>query len=284
MSENILEVSGLCKSYPGFALNNVSFSLPYGRIMGFIGENGAGKSTTIKLLLGIIGRDSGSVKLFGQELSENELSIKQRVGVVFDECRFHLTLTPNDVGRFMKHIYSAWDEREYKRNLERFGLQEKKTIKDMSRGMKMKLSLAAALSHNAELLILDEPSGGLDPVVRDELLDVYLDFIGDERHSIFVSSHITTDLEKVADYITFINKGSVFLSEEKDTLLEKYCVLKCSQTELEALPQAAILGHRSGRFGAEALIERSVVPKDAVIDKASLEDIMLFSIKGRSEQ
>lgn len=276
-----LEISNLTKTYPGFSLKNVDLQLLKGTIMGLIGENGAGKSTLIKSFLGLIKKDSGNIRLLGLDInSEIETTIREQIGVVFDENHFPETLTAKDINLSFSRIYKNWDSSLFFNYLEKFKIPDKKAIKDFSRGMKMKLSIAAALSHYPKLLILDEATSGLDPVVRNEILDVFLDFIQDEEHSILMSSHITTDLEKVCDYITFIQNGEIQFSRSKDELTEEFGVLKCGTADFENIDCADILGFRSSHFGYEVLIEnRSSIAKkypDFVIDAASLEDIMLF--------
>lgn len=276
-----LEISGLTKSYPGFSLKNVDLQLPKGTIMGLIGENGAGKSTLIKSVLGLIQKETGQVLLLGQAMNPaNEAVIKEQIGVVFDECFFPETLTAKDIDRSFSHIYKGWERSLYFNYLEKFKIPEKKTIKEFSRGMKMKLAIAAALSHHPKLLILDEATSGLDPVVRNEILDVFLDFIQDEEHSILMSSHITTDLEKVCDYITFIQNGEIRFSRSKDAIEEQFGVLKCGSDDFKTIDKCDILGFRSSHFGYEVLIsDRSTLSKkypDFIIDGAALEDIMLF--------
>ena len=285
MDGNIIEIKGLEKSYDGFHLGPIDMSVPYGAVTGFIGENGAGKSTTIKLMIGAIKRGAGEIKLFGQPVTGGsaDIELKQRIGVVLGEGCFHPNLTPENIDRILAPIYRKWDSKRYFELLEQFGLSAKKTVKEMSRGMKMKLALAAALSHDAELLILDEPTSGLDPVVRDELLDVFLDFVRDDRRSILISSHITSDLEKAADYITFIHKGQIVLTDERDAMLERMCILKCPLDDVASLPQDMIMGIRRNSFGAQVLIDRAGVPSGGVVDHATLEDIMLYTIRGEKQ-
>ncbi len=276
-----LEISNLSKTYPGFSLENINLQLPKGTIMGLIGENGAGKSTLIKSVLGLIQKDKGNIQLFGLDMNEtNELTIKEQIGVVFDECHFPQTLTAKNINDSFSRIYKNWDSSLYFNYLEKFKVKNKKTIKDFSRGMKMKLSIAAALSHHPKLLILDEATSGLDPIVRNEILDVFFDFIQDEEHSILISSHITSDLEKICDYITFIQNGTIQFSRPKDELTEQFGVLKCGAADFKIIDKKDILGFRSSHFGYEVLIEnRSSIQKkysDFIIDAASLEDIMLF--------
>jgi len=278
--KNVLELKNVTKAYDGFTLRDINIILPKGCIMGFIGENGAGKSTTIKLILNLIHRDSGEIMVFGKESIANNLEIKEDIGVVFDESNFPDTMNASDVNIVMKNIYKKWDSPAFFSYLTRFSLPLKKSIKEYSRGMKMKLSIAAALSHHAKLLILDEATSGLDPVVRDEILDVFLEFIQDEEHSVFISSHITSDLEKAADYITLIHNGQILFSESKDELLDEYGVLKCSAADYESIDKEIVFGCRKNAFGVEALIKRKALRGDYIVDSASIEDIMLFKIKG----
>lgn len=281
--EYALEVEKLSKQYDEFRLQDVDIALPRGCIMGLIGENGAGKTTTIKLILDLIRRDGGKIRLLGREDGAREKDVKEKLGVVLDESSFPENITAGNVNSFMKRIYRTWDEERYRGYLKRFSLPERKGVKEYSRGMKTKLSIAVALSHGAELLILDEATSGLDPVVRDEILDVFLDFIQDESHAVFLSSHITSDLEKICDYITFLHRGRVVLSEEKDALLERYCMLKCSEEEYRRLPPEAFKGCRKSQFGVEALADRSLLPGGLVLDRVSIEDIMLYYIKEGSQ-
>ncbi len=279
----ILQLSGLCKKYDGFSLDNVSFSLPYGCIMGFVGENGAGKSTTIKAVLNLIRRDQGEIQVFGKDNIQNELEIKEQIGVVFDSLNLPEMIRPLDVGRMMKSVYRQWDGAKYDQYLAQFQLPAKKLVKDLSRGMKMKLAIAVALSHSARLLLLDEATSGLDPIVRDEILDILLEFIQDESCGVLFSSHITGDLEKIADYVTFIHQGKILLSEPKDLLLEKYGVIRCTKEELAALDKSAVVGVRRHQFGVEALVEKKKISGVYTIDKASIEDIMLFIARGEHQ-
>lgn len=219
--ENILEVKNLCKSYDGFKLRNVSFELPKGTIMGLVGENGAGKTTTIKAILNLIKINDGTIKVFGLDSRENEIEIKEDIGVVLENGFLSEYLTPDDINSCLKNIYKNWDTELYFKYIEDFKLPRDKVSKDYSSGMKMKLKLAASLAHHPKLLILDEPTSGLDPIARSEILDVFQDFIQDEEHSVFVSSHITSDLENIADYITFINNGEIVLSKTRDEFLDK---------------------------------------------------------------
>lgn len=282
--KNAIEVCGLCKTYPDFSLDQVSFTVPQGCIMGFIGENGAGKSTTIKALLNLIHRDAGTVEIFGMALDEHEKEIKEKIGVVFDECCFHDNLTPYDISRILGNIYQNWDGKLYEQYLTRFGLAEKKKIKEFSRGMKMKLGIAAALSHKPDLLILDEATSGLDPIVREEILDIFLDFIQDEKHAILISSHITSDLDKIADYLTFIHQGNIVFSAGRDELLDSMGIVKCGAEDLAKMNPAQVIRYRKNQFGCEVLIKDKALfaanHPDAVVDPVTTESVMLFYSRG----
>jgi ABC-2 type transport system ATP-binding protein len=242
--ENVLEIKNLTKRYEQFTLDNVNLSLPKGCIMGFVGENGAGKSTTIKLILNLIRKNDGTVRIMGLDNIKDDNIIKEDIGVVFDESNFPDDMRIKDINKVMKNIYKKWDESLFTSYLSKFSLPTTKIVKEFSRGMKMKLSLAVALSHHAKLLILDEATSGLDPIVRDEILDEFLDFIQDEEHSIFISSHIISDLEKIADYITFIHKGKIVFSESKDNLLSNYGILKCSNADFVNIDKSNVYGSR----------------------------------------
>ncbi len=276
---NALEIKSLTKKYDGFTLDNLTLSLPAGCIMGFIGENGAGKSTTIKLILDLIKRDSGDIAVLGQDIRTADKQIKEAIGVVMDECFFPENLALKEINTILKSIYKTWDETVFYNYAKEFSLPDKKTVKDYSRGMKMKLSIAVALSHNPKILILDEATSGLDPIVRDELLNVFLEFIQDENHAIFISSHIISDLEKICDYITFIHKGKLIFSKSKDDLLDSYGMLKCSDWDFSTIDQAAVIGYRKNSFGVEALVLKNKVPSHLIMDRATIEDIMLYHIK-----
>ena len=282
--EYAINVTGLCKSYQDFALDNVSFAVPKGSIMGFIGENGAGKSTTIKAMLNLIHRDAGTVEILGMVLDGHEKEIKERIGVVFDECCFHDNLTPADISKILGNIYQNWDGRLYQKYLAQFGLDEKKKIKEFSRGMKMKLGIAAALAHRPDVLILDEATSGLDPIVREEILDIFLDFIQDENHAILISSHITSDLDKIADYLTFIHHGRIILSSGRDDLMDSMGIVKCGAEDLEKIEQDQIIRYRKNQFGCEVLIRNkrsfAVGHPEMVIDPVTTEAIMLFYSRG----
>lgn len=278
--EYSIEIEGLNKKYDSFKLNDVNLRVKQGTIMGFIGENGAGKSTTLKTMMNITRRDSGKINILDMNIDDAEKEVKSRIGVVLDECHYHDTFSARSINTFMKGVYKNWDKKLFYTYLDKFSLPEKKVVKEYSRGMKMKLCIAIALSHNPELLILDEATSGLDPVVRNEILDVFLDYIQDENHSIIMSSHITTDIERVCDYVTFISHGNIIFSDNKDEVLEKYCVMHCSEEIFARLDKQLISGYHTGKFGYEVLLNdynrtREMFP-DAVTDKASLEDIMLY--------
>lgn len=281
---NSIEISGLCKSYGDFALDHIDLTLPGGAILGLIGENGAGKTTTIKCILNLIRRDAGTITLMGYDNIAQEQQAKAEVGVVLDECFFHDTLRPRDLHAILSRVYKTWDRDLYGSYLKKFQLPEGKFIKEFSRGMKMKLSLAAALAHHPKLLILDEATAGLDSVVRDEILDEFLNFIQDEDHAILISSHITSDLEKVADYITYLHQGRVVLSEAKDVIQDNYGRLACTAQQLSAIQPEDLVRVRKGSYGCEALVsDRAVFRKKyphLMVEPISLEDIMLFIGKG----
>ena len=282
--ENILEIKNLSKKYNGFELKNVSIELPKGMIMGFIGENGAGKTTTIKSILNVINRDSGEIKIFGLDNKENERKIKEDIGVVLDDSFLSEYLNPADINKIMKNIYKNWDEKLYFKYIEDFKLPKEKISKEYSSGMKMKLKIAVALAHHPKLLILDEPTSGLDPVARNEILDIFQEFIQDEEHGIFVSSHITSDLEHIADYITFINNGEIIFTKTRDELLENYGIVKCSEEQFKKIDKKDYIKYKKNRYEYDVLIENKYEFKKnydiCVIDRPSLEDIMLIYIKG----
>ena len=282
--ENILEIKNLSKKYKGFELKNVNIKLPKGMIMGFIGENGAGKTTTIKSILNIINRDSGEIKIFGLDNKENERKIKEDIGVVLDDSFLSEYLNPSDINKIMKNIYKDWDEKLYFKYIEDFKLPKEKISKEYSSGMKMKLKIAVALAHHPKLLILDEPTSGLDPVARNEILDIFQEFIQDEDHGIFVSSHITSDLEHIADYITFINNGEIIFTKTRDELLENYGIVKCSEEQFKKIDKKDYIKYKKNRYEYDVLIEDKYEFKKkydiSVIDKPTIEDIMLIYIKG----
>ena len=282
--ENILEVKNLCKKYKGFELQNVNITLPKGMIMGFIGENGAGKTTTIKAILDIIRDYTGEIKLFGLDNRKDDKKIKENIGAVLDDMFFPEILTPNDINIIMKDIYKNWDSKLYFKYLTDFALPNNKAIKTLSKGMRKKLEIATAISHHPQLLILDEPTAGLDPVARNEVIDLFQSFIQNEECSIFLSSHITTDLEHIADYITFINNGNIILSKTREELLEDYGIVKCSKEEFEKIDKKDFIQYKKSKYEYEVLIEdRKVFNKKYdidTIDKITLEELMVLMIKG----
>lgn len=286
--ETILEVKDISKTYSNFTLNNVSISLPKGCIMGFIGENGAGKTTTIKAILQLIYLDSGSIHVFGKDMAKFDKSCKEEIGVVLSDSMFPENMTPKNIDVVMKNIYHNWDSPVFFNYCKNLNLPVLKRIKEYSKGMKMKLGIACALSHHPKLLLMDEATSGLDPIVRDEILEVFLDFIQDEEHSVFLSSHITSDIEKVADYVVFIHEGQIILSEAKDELLENYAILKATSEQFEALENSDIIGYRTSKYSIDVLIKDRFAMKkrfpDAVLEHATLEDIMLFTIKGEQRK
>ena len=276
---NALEIKGLTKSYQDFTLDHLDLTLPSGCILGLIGENGAGKSTTIKLILDMLKRDEGTVTILGRDNREGIRLIKEDVGVVLDEVGIPESLNALQVGTVMKHSFKNWDEAEYRRLLGELSLPEKKPFKEFSRGMKMKLGIAVALSHHAKLLILDEATGGLDPVVRDKVTDILLDFTRDEDHSILVSSHIVSDLEKMCDYIAFLHQGKLLLCEEKDQLLSEYGLVLCTKEQLSMLPEGAVRHTKQSPYGVEAMVRRDAVPAGFDIVPISIEELFLFMVK-----
>ena len=282
----ILEVKDLNKQYKtsSFRLNNVSMSIPSGAIMGFVGENGAGKSTTIGCILNTLIKDSGTVKIFGREMGDDSADIRDDIGVVYDTNSFPAYLTPTQIAAVMRHMFSKWDDNLYLDYLRRFKLPEKQNIKAYSRGMSMKLNIAVALAHHPKLLVLDEATSGLDPFVRDEILDVFLDFVTDENKSILLSSHITSDLEKIADYITFIHDGSIVFAESKDDLIYNYGMMRCRAAQFEQLDKADILAYRKHDYQIDVLINNKKTAQqkysDVVIDNITIEEIMLMLVRG----
>ncbi len=276
---NALEIRNLRKEYPAFTLDNLNLTLPSGCIMGLIGENGAGKSTTIKLILDMVHMDSGSVTILGKDNGDNIELTKEDIGVVMDEVGIPECLTVSQVGNVMKHTFRNWDEAEYTRLVQKLALPDKKQFKEFSRGMKMKLGIAVAMSHNSRLLILDEATSGLDPVVRDEVVEMFSDFTRDESRSILISSHIVSDLEKICDYIAFLHKGKLLLCEEKDQLLAEYGLIHCTSDELQSLPSDAIKYKKENAYGAQAMILRNAVPAGISISPISIEELFIFMVK-----
>ena len=284
--ENILELQQICKSFPksNFILDKLSFSLPYGAILGFVGENGAGKTTTIGCILNTVRKDSGTVKLFGKEMRDTDTDIREKIGVVYDGDNFPGFWTAKQLSQVMEGIYTQWDHALFQKYLEDFHLPVKQKIKNYSRGMTMKLAIAVALSHHPQLLILDEATSGLDPIMRDEMLDVFLEFVQEESHSILLSSHITSDLEKVADYITFIHNGKLILTASKNDLVYHYAVMRCRENQFLALDPGDIIAYRKRDFQIDVLVDNGKEAqrkyKDAVVDHVSVDEIMLLLVKG----
>ena len=279
---NALTISGLTKTYKDFVLDSVSFTVPSGSIVGLIGENGAGKSTIINAVLGLIQKEAGHVTILGNE--ELDGDTKEQIGVVFDGSNYPEMLSPKKISKIMKNIYHSWDEQTYLRLLKKFFLPLDKQIKQFSKGMKMKLAISVALSHNSKLLILDEATSGLDPVIRDDILDMLLDFVQDEEHSILVSSHITSDLEKIADYIVFIHEGQVVFFKPKDELTEQYGIIKCGAAQFDALDKSDIIVYRKMDYEWQILVSDRVemqkkYPK-AMVVQATIDEIMLLYVKG----
>lgn len=278
---NAIEIKGLEKRYDGFQLGSFDLTLPSGCIMGLVGENGAGKSTTIKLIMNAIGRDVGEISVLGVDNRSAEFrDVKEDIGVVLDEAYFPEVMSARNVGKVMALTYKNWDAAAFEGYLKKFSLAPDKIFKDYSRGMRMKLAIAAALSHGAKLLILDEATSGLDPMARDELLDIFNDFTRDENCSILLSSHIVSDLEKICDYIAFLHKGRLVLCEEKDRLLEEYALIRLTEERLRELPEESVISRRASGYGTEALVLRGGIPAAIPTEHTSLEDIILFMAKG----
>ena len=277
---NAIEMKHVTKSYASFRLNDVSLSLPSGCIMGLVGENGAGKSTTIQLIMNTVQKETGEILVLGKNnTSEDFKQVKEDIGIVLDEAYYPEVLSPANVSRIMRHTYRNWQEDRFYDYLKQFGLPEKKKFKEFSRGMKMKLAIAVALSHQPKLLILDEATSGLDPVIRDEILEIFNDFTRDESHSVLLSSHIISDLEKICDYIAYLHHGSLLFCEEKDVLLEEYGILHTTSSQALHVPQEAVLGRRGGKYATELFVRRSRISDAFDVEKAGIEDIMLFFAK-----
>ena len=276
---NALEIKNLCKAYPGFRLDNLSLTLPQGCILGLIGENGAGKSTTIQCILDLVRADSGSITILDRDSREDIRLSREDIGVVLDEVGIPECLTATQVGKVMKNLFKNWDSPRFATLLGELSLPENKPFKDFSRGMKMKLGIAVAMSHGAKLLILDEATSGLDPVVRDEVVSMLSEFTRNEGHSILISSHIVSDLEKLCDYIAFLHKGKLMLYEEKDVLLSKYGIVYCTHEQLPLLSPAAVLHRKENPYGAEVLVLRDSVPADWKISPVSIEELFVFMVK-----
>ncbi len=276
---NALEIKGLTKSYTGFTLDHIDLALPCGCIMGLIGENGAGKSTTIRLILNMIRRDSGTITILGKDNRGEMKMTKEDIGVVLDEVGFPECLTAKQVHNIMRNTYQRWDETVYFAYLNKLDIPSDREFKDFSRGMKMKLGIAVAMSHHPKLLILDEATNGLDPVVRDEVLDIFSEFTRDETHAVLISSHIVSDLEKICDYIAFLHKGKLLLCEEKDVLLERYGILHCTAEQLRELDPGAIRGKKESAYGVEAVVRRDAIPSGMNVSPVSVEELFVFMAK-----
>ncbi len=274
-----LEIKNVSKSFSGFCLDSVSLTLPSGCIMGLIGENGAGKSTTIKLILDMIHKDSGTITILGKDNGKNISLIKEDIGVVMDEVGIPECLTAKQVGKVMKHTFRNWNDAEYARLLQKLSLPDSKPFKEFSRGMKMKLGIAVAMSHGAKLLLLDEPTSGLDPVVRDEVVEMFYDFTRDENHSILISSHIVSDLEKLCDYVAFLHKGRLLLCEEKDVLLSEYAIIHCTVEQLSELDKNAVKYKKETPYAAEVIVSRKDAPDGFKLSPISIEELFVFMVK-----
>lgn len=287
MKENALAVYGLTKRYSDFLLNDVSFTVPRGTIVGLIGENGAGKSTTIKTILNLIKKDAGQIEILGKKEQEIDFDTRNRIGVVFDKHNFPVSMSPNNLGKLLETVYPLWDRNRYGELLKNLSLPTDRKIKKLSKGMKMKLAIAAALSHHSEILILDEATSGLDPIVRDDILDLLLEFVQEENHSILMSSHITSDLEKIADYIVFLHEGKMVFSKTKDELRYYYGIMKCGAAQFKKIDKSDIVAYRKQDFEWQVLVaNRKEAQKkypNTIIDPATLDDIMLLFIKGESK-
>lgn len=284
--ENILELQQVSKTFSksDFSLDNITFSLPYGAILGFVGANGAGKTTTIGCILNTIAKNSGTVKLFGKEMTDKDTDVREKIAVVYDGDNFPAYLNANQLSQVMEGIYSKWDNSLFLKYLHSFNLPPQKKIRHYSRGMTMKLAVATALSHHPQLLILDEATGGLDPIMRDEMLDVFLEFVQKEDHSILISSHITSDLEKIADYITFIDNGKIIMTASKNDLVYNYSVLRCKESQFLTLDPKDILAYRKRDYQIDVLVsngkEAERKYRDVIVDHVSVDEIMLLLIKG----
>lgn len=282
--KNVIEIKDLKKTYEEFTLNIKELKIPAGEVIGLIGENGAGKTTLIKLILNIINRDSGTIKIFNKEGKENELDIKEDIGVVLDNTFFPEILNPKDIDSIMKDIYKNWDSKLFYKYLKDFKITPNQILKTMSKGMRKKVEIATSLAHHPKLLILDEATSGLDPIVRNEVLDMFLDFIEDEEHTIILSTHITSDLEHIADHIVFINKGRVVLEKQRDEIIDNYGILKCDIDKFENVSKEDIVAYKKNRYNYEILVDDKnkckKKYKDYIIDNITLEEMMLIIIKG----
>lgn len=281
---NIIEVSDVSKNYSNFQLKNINLNVPKGSIVGLVGENGAGKTTLIKLILGLVKKNSGEIKVFNKNMSENESIIKEDIGVALDDSFFYDNLKIKDIDKIMTKMYNNWDTNLFYEYVDKFKLPKDKILKKFSLGMKKKLEIITALSHHPKLLILDEPTSGLDPVMRNEILDIFMDFIQDEEKSVLLSTHITSDLENIADYICFIHNGEIVLFDEKEELINKYGILKCGLDDFNKIDKHDIVKYYKNHYGYEILINNKNnlknKYKDMVIDKITIEMLMYLYIKG----
>lgn len=281
-----LKLNNVTKTYKNsdFSLKKVSFSLPSGSVMGFVGENGAGKTTTIGCILQTLFKDSGTIQILGREMTDANVEIRENIGVVYDGDNFPGYLSAEQLSNIMNGIFKQWDDKLFQNYINSFHLSKKQKIKTYSKGMTMKLALAVALSHHPKLLILDEATSGLDPVMRDEILDVLLEFVGDEDHSILLSSHITSDLEKIADYITFIHNGKIILTETKDNLIYNYGILRCKEKQVELIEPEDIIVYRKRDYQTDILVSNMSIAErkypGVIIDHVTIDEIMLMLVKG----
>lgn len=284
--EHILELQEVSKTYrkSDFKLEKVSFRLPYGAVMGFVGENGAGKTTTIDCILNTVKKDAGNILLFGRKMQDEDKDLRENIGVVYDGGNFPDYLNPLQLSDIMEGLYTQWDNELFFDYLERFRLPKKRKIKTYSRGMAMKLAITAALSHHPKLLILDEATSGLDPVMRDEILDVFLEFVQEEDRSILLSSHITGDLEKIADYITFLHEGRIILTASKNELAYEYGIMRCKENQFQGLDKEDVVAYRKRDYQTDVLtadVKRAQRKyRDIVIDRVSIDEIMVLLVKG----
>lgn len=279
---NVIEIRGVTKDYGDFKLDNISFAVSEGAVCGFIGQNGAGKTTMIRIILDAINRDGGEVYVFGKSIDKDSAALREDIGVVFDEMGFHDFLTAKQINTIMKNVYKNWNEEKYFEYLKRFSLPTKKACGSFSRGMRMKLQIAAALSHEAKLLIMDEPTSGLDPVVRNEMIQIFREYVVEEDHTILLSSHITGDLEKLADEVVFIDGGKIVLQGNKDEILEKHGILRCKKDEVGSISESLIVSAEITSLGAEVLVnDRKAAEKlypTMVTEPAGLEEIMIYYV------
>ena len=282
---NAIEINNVTKHYKDFSLNQINFTVPKGTIMGFVGENGAGKTTTIKAILDLIHTDEGTINVLGRDSKNLPKDIKAQIGVVFDGSNLHDNMNAKNINFIMKNIYPNWEEKVFNHYLKKLNLPQDKIFKGYSRGMKMKLSIAIALSHQSKLLILDEATSGLDPIIRDEILDIFMEFIQDENHTILLSSHIISDIEKIADYVTFIHKGRIVFSKSKDDLIYQHGIIRCRKNDIRNIDSSFVVGIRENGFGAEVMIHSKDrfkrIYQQFEVEKVSIEEIMLFVVRGK---